>query len=358
MEIFLFFWDRRITIAKITGIFFVLGILVILLSRVEYEASTTLMPESQSPQSTASSLLQQYGGFLGVGGSGGQVGGEAIPTSLYPDVISSVPYQVELMNVPLTFSTLDTTLTAHEYFRDIYPPSTTDYIKKYTIGLPGQLMSLLKGGSEEKELEPIVSEIDRDSIISLTGQQRSTIGKLKDRVSIINEGGLVTVTAEFPDPQAAAELGHAGIRLLKEYVREYRTQKANEELKFVRKQVKEAKQRFKEAQVKLAEFRDSNMNLATARAQTKEQELQSQYDLAFDLYNTLSQRLEQAKLKVQENTPVFTTIAPIQVPTSNSKPNTELILVVSVFAGLLLSVFIIIGKKLWSVIRVKLSERK
>lgn len=346
MEVALFFWDRRITIAKITGAFLIFGILIAMLSRVEYQASATLLPETQSPQSSASNLLRQYGGLLGVSG-GGNIGGETISPSLYPDIVASLPYQVELMNEPVYFSTMDTTMTPHEYFREFYPPSAIDYIKKYTIGLPGQILNIFRGSKQETFQSQIVNKINRESVISLSGEQRSTIGKLRNSFTINQEEGLVTLTAEFPDPQAAAEIGLAGINLLKEFVREYRTQKANEELKFVREQVNEAKQRFEKAQLQLAEFRDSNVTLSTAKAQTREQELQSQYDLAFDLFNTLSQNLEQAKLRVQENTPVFTTVEPFQIPSGKSAPNTRLIILMYTFIGLFISILFVLGKKQW-----------
>lgn len=346
MDLVLILWDKRITIVKITIAFFILGLIIAILSPVEYEASASLLPETQSSQNSASGLLRQYGGILGIGG--GNIGEEGISPSLYPDIVASTPYQIELMNEPIRFSTLDTTLTPHEYFREIHRSSILDFVKKYTIGLPGQVLNLFK----RKELGVVngskLTKENRDAVISLSSEQRSTISKLSDRLIINQDGGLVTLTAEFPDPQAAAEIGHAGINLLKQYVREYRTQKANDELNFVREQLKEAKQRFEEAQLKFAEFRDSNVNLSTAKAQTREQELRSQYDLTFDVYNNLAQNLEQAKLRVQENTPVFTTVEPFQVPTTNSKPNVKLIIFIAVFLGLVISLAYVLSEKMWS----------
>lgn len=356
MEIFFFFWDRRITIGKMVGFFFVLGVFVVLFSRVEYQASATFVPETQSTQSSAGNLLQRYGGMLGVGG-GGQIGGGGISTGLYPDIISSLPYQVELTNEPLYFSSMDTTLTLREYFQDRYPLSAIDYVKKYTLGLPSQIINLFSSSEESNEQSSFLTKVNRDSVVSLPSVQRSAAGKLASRINIEQDEGLVTLTAELPDSRAAAELGQAAIELLKEYVREYKTQKAGKELEFVREQVKEAKKRFEEAQMKLAEFRDSNINLATAKAQTREQELQSEYDLTFDIYNRLAQNLEQAKLKVQEDTPVFTTIEPFQVPTSNSKPNTGMILLASVFIGLIVGIIFVIIHKIWAVLHWQIHRR-
>lgn len=349
----LFFWERRRLIAKITGAFFILGIVIVLLSRVEYQSSTTLLPESQSSGSMASSLLQRYGGMLGMRGSTG--GGEGgLSTGLYPKIIESLPYQVELMNEEVYFSSLDTTLTIHEYFQNEYPPSSLEYIKRYTLGLPGQLRNLFSSDSSGARKVTVVKKIARDSVVSLPGEQAGTAGKLKNRITINHgEEGLLTLTAEFPDPNAAAEVGQAAINILKEYVRDYRTQKAKKELEFAREQVQEAKKRFEEAQNKLAEFMDSNVNLATAKAKTRQQELQSKYDLAFSLYNSLSQNLQQAKLKVEERTPVFTTVEPFRIPGGPSKPNTSLIIIVFTLLGFLIGLGYLLFGQLWKEIRKK-----
>lgn len=357
-EIILFFWDKRFTILKFAVAFFVLGLLIVWLSRVEYQAETTLLPESQSSQNVGSNLLRQYGGMLGIEGRGNN-SGNVISPSLYPDIIASAPYQVELMNVPVYFSSLDTTLTPHQYFQsENYPLSAGDYIVNYTIGLPWQIPKMFQSNKKKKmSQEDIISKINPDSVISLSSPQRSTIGTLSNRLVIDQSDGIITLSVKLPDPRASAEVGQAAITLLKEYVKEYRTQKANEELQFVENQVEEAEKRFEKAQQQLADFQDSNVNIATAKAQTKEQELQSQYDLTFDIYNSLRQQLEQAKLKVQEDTPVFTTVEPFQVPTSNSEPKTELLIMAFTFLGVVIASVYIVGKRQWKNFQLYISDR-
>ena len=75
-----------------------------------------------------------------------------------------------------------------------------------------------------------------------------------------------------------------------------------------------AELRFEEAQINLAKFRDSNQGILTASARTEEQRLDSEYSIAFNLYNTLTQQYEVAKLELQEETPLFKTLEPVQVP--------------------------------------------
>ena len=56
--------------------------------------------------------------------------------------------------------------------------------------------------------------------------------------------------------------------------------------------------------------------------------------LTFNVYNTLAQKLEQDKLRVQEQTPVYTIIEPATVPLKASAPKKMLILVGFIFITL------------------------
>lgn len=315
----------------------VLGLLIALFSPKEYSTEATLMPESQSAQSGASGLLQQYGGMLGIGGAslqGGQEG--SIPPQLYPNIVQSLPYQVELMNTEVYFSRYDTTATVHEYFSEIHSPfSLVGFVKGYTLGLPGKIIGLFE--SEEEQNIPLPQKVDRNEVLSLTKEQMGTVNNLQQRLSISvdQETGILTLTSEFPDPRAAAEIGRVGINLLKESVKEYRTEKARQNLEFVQEQVEEARKRFEEAQQRLAEFRDSNRNLATAKAQSREQELQSRYDLTFNLYNSLSQREEQAKLDLQEETPVLSVLQPVSVPLNDNTSGLMILIVSGMLGGVI-----------------------
>lgn len=329
------FWSDRWLIAKITGAFVVLGILIALLSPVEYQTSAVLMPEMESNQGAAGSLLERYGGMLGISAPADMGNMTTIPPQLYPKIVESVPYQWELVNTPVTFAAHDTTVTAYTFFEDIYSPSLLSYLKGYTMGLPGKVISLFKSGEEEGP--PPLNVMGPDSIYTLTEKQKAIIEGMRGRISVSQdqESGIVTLTVSMPDARAAAETGKAALQLLKAYVREYRTQKVAADLAYIAQQMGRARREFEAAQNRLAEFRDSNISLTSARAQTEQQELQSQYDLAFNLYNSLRQQHEQAKLKVQKSTPVFSVLQPVTLPLKKSEPNRKLIVIVSLLLGLI-----------------------
>ena len=307
------------------------------------------MPEAQSSQSKASSLLQQYGGLLGISGSTASGMEGSIPHQLYPNIVQSLPFQVELMNTKVHFSRYDTTATIYQFYNDIYDPfSLVGVIKGYTIGLPGKIIGLFKEEQPEKALP---ASVNRDTVLSLTKYQMNVVKILQDqlRASVDQQTGVIMLKGDFPDPQAAAEISHAGITLLKKYIRDYRTNKAKRDLEFIKEQVTEAKQRFNDAQSRLANFRDSNVNLTTAKAQTREQQLQSKYNLAFNLYNSLSQQLEQARLQVQEKTPVFTILQPVRVPLKKSSPKRLRIIIISCILGIVISLGVILIQDWWAI---------
>ncbi|MDX1638057.1 MAG: Wzz/FepE/Etk N-terminal domain-containing protein [Balneolaceae bacterium] len=337
-------WDERFFIAKVTGVFVIIGLLVALLSPKEYQTGATLMPELQSSQSTASNLLQQYGGLLGMSGGNLDAGQQGmIPPTLYPQIVQSLPFQLELLNKRVHFAEFDTTTTVYTFFDEVYTPSVFSYIMAYTVGLPGKIIGLIKG--EEETDQPLPQGFATDSVVSVTKGQMEVIDNMRERVtvSLNEETGVINLMVEMPDPNAAAQVGKTSIALLKEYMTNYRTRKAKEDLEQAQQQLEEVRQRFEEAQNRLAEFRDSNVNLATAKAQTREQRLQSEYDLAFNVYNSLSQQVEQAKLKVQEQTPVVSILQPVQVPLEDTTSGLLILILITLLGFLLSLVWILLS---------------
>jgi LPS O-antigen subunit length determinant protein (WzzB/FepE family) len=55
--------------------------------------------------------------------------------------------------------------------------------------------------------------------------------------------------------------------------------------------------------------------------------------------------LEQAKLQVAKDTPIFSTIKPVTIPTEKSAPKRSLILVIWAFFGFVVSVGVVLVKE-------------
>lgn len=325
-------WDNRSTIYKFVAVGVVLGLAVALLSPKEYKSGATLMPEVQSTESGASRLLQQYGGLLGMGGSADLGSSGMIPPQLYPQIVSSLPFQLELLNQEVEFKDFGTTTSVYNFFDEVYTPSVFSYVREYTIGLPGKVIGLFK---EDVPKRALPQGFETDSVLSVSKDQMAIIDNMRERVSISlsEETGVINLSVTMPDAYASAQVAKTSIGLMREYVTNYRTRKAEEDLKFAREQMQTAMENFETAQNKLAEFRDSNINLSSARAQTQQQRLQSEYDLAFNVYNTLAQQVEQAKLKVQEQTPVVSVLQPVQVPVDDETSGLKILILFTFLLG-------------------------
>lgn len=341
-------WNRRTFIIKVTTVFVVVGVLIALLAAVEYKASATLLPEEKSQSSRASGLLEQYGGVIGLGGSNLDLDQqESISPELYPEIVNSIPYQLELLNEPITFARYDTTVSSYTFFKEVYSPSVFGYIKEYTIGLPGKIVGLF---TPDDPPDPLPKGFPADSVVTLTKGQNAVVEKMKDRISVIldDDNGTIKLSVKMPDPKATADLGKVSIELLKNYVTDYRIRKATQDLEFTQEQMQKARQEFEEVQLRRAEFEDQNVGALTAKAETKRQRLESEYDLTFNKYSSLAQKVESAKLKVQEKTPTFSVLKPIQLPVDNFKPQRKLIVIISFIIGLLLSVGYVLSSEVLS----------
>ncbi len=346
-------WESRRLIAKIIGGFIFIGLLVAFLSPVEYQTEATLMPEMPNQQGQVGSMLQKYGGLLGLSGSSFDFSQKStIPPQLYPRIVKSLPFQLQLLEQEVYFVSYDTTTTVFVFFNDIYTPSIFSFIKKYTIGMSGKVKEWILDGNKPPEFP---SEFETNDILHLTKEQMEVIENMWERikVSLDEESGVITVSSEMPDPVAAAIVGNTAIKLLTEYLKEYHTQKAMVDLRFVQEQYDKARQRFQKTQLALAEFRDKNRNVATSKAQTELEQLQNERDLAFNVYNSLAQQLEQARITVQEQTPVFKTLQPVQVPIEKSWPLRKFILLISILLGLIVGIMYALAKVFYTEVLLK-----
>jgi uncharacterized protein involved in exopolysaccharide biosynthesis len=322
-------------IVKVVALGAVIGVIAALLSPKEYKSAATLMPEySTESQGGASSLLRQYGGLLGVSGGSYTNNSNAIRVDLYPNIVQSTNFQLKLMDQPFYFSDINQEATLFDYYTELNSPGVLGVIKSYTIGLPGKILGAIL---PKKELMTTVpGEASESMVLNLSKEEFEVISTLRQKItaSLDEESGIVSVSVTLPDNVAAAAVTEYTIKELTEYLTEYRTEKVLRDLTFVEEQLATAEARFEEAQLTLAEFRDSNQGMLSARAQTEEQRLNSEYQIAFNLYNGLTQQYEEAKLKVQEETPVFKTLEAVQVPLQDETSGAMILIVFIMLSGI------------------------
>ncbi|GET29316.1 Wzz/FepE/Etk N-terminal domain-containing protein [Prolixibacter sp. SD074] len=332
------FWEGRKTIIKTVAIFAVLGLLVALFSAKQYTAATTMVPQGADGQSKLGSLsgLAAMASFnLNLGGA------SDITPAVYPQIISSVPFQLELMNTKLTFKGIGHPVSLFDYYTEYSKPTVFGYIKKFTIGLPGVILKAIRGKPEEG------ASTGYKGPIRLSEDQKEVQKKLADLVSIDynDKDGYVTLTCNMPEALPAAQLAQHTQKMLQQYITDFKVKKAKASLEFVQQRYDETKKQFEKAQNGLARFRDRNKNVSTAMAQTELDRLSSNYNLIYGVYTELAKQLEQAKIQVKEDTPVFTIIEPVSVPLEKSKPKRAMILIIWIFLGGIIGTGMVFGRE-------------
>jgi len=343
------FWEGRKTILKSILCFTMFGVLIALISPKEYTAVTSMVPQSGQQENKLgglSSLAAMAGFNLDATG-----GGDVLTPLVYPQIVTSTPFQLELMNSTFSFSEVDHPISLFEYYTKIASPGIISIVKKYTIGLPGTIISAIKG-----KKEPVTS--GKNGPISLTNDQEGVRKMLENKVvlDLDSKQGFLTLTASFPEALLSAQVAEKASQLLQQYITQYKINKATDQLNFINQRYQEVKEEFENAQEKLARFRDENKNVTSAIARTQEERLQGEYTIALNVYNELAKQLEQSKIKVKEETPVFSILEPAIVPIEKSKPKRSLIIAIWLFLGGIVGTGIVFGKEFTKGIRDRWNE--
>lgn len=329
-------WSERRMVLMVMGGAAAIGLLVALGSGVEYSAKTRILPYRSG--------LGSVGGLSGLAGLAGirlptGSADQTITADLYPEVAKSQDFRIELAETPLFFSSLGREASTVEYFRDLRDTPLMELLATYTIGLPGQVSSLLRrsgptvvSGAAVSDSAPRLASYDRKFL--------KMVKQLDKRLSIFvdKRTSIITITGQLPDPYAAADLVRVTSDQLMKRIIDYESRKAGEQFRFVGEQYELAKSRFETAQRDHAAFADRNRVLMSATSQIERDRLQREYDLAFEVYQEFSRELEQARIKMNQDTPVFAVLEQVTVPTDRTSPRRTQIMLVALFIGALVGI--------------------
>ncbi len=349
-------WDGKKTIIICTAVFIVLGLVMALTMKRSYTVSSTMVPQMSSrSNSSLSSLASLAGVDLGMTNTGGD-----LSPLIYPQIVSSVPFRLELMNTPLHYEKADTMVSMYTYAKEYNKPTVGSYILKYTIGLPGTLLGLLRkekpdpvfvdaAGVGETTPKPLMITKDEERMIKLIAQNVS--------LAVDKKEGYLTLTVNGSEPVQTAELAMKAQQLLQEEITRFRTEKAKDNLDYVQARYDEVKQEAEGLQAQLAAIRDRSQDMPTTRARIDQERIQSKYNVSSAIYSEMAKQLEQAKMQVKRDTPMLTIIQPVTVPRqpSNSRAKT---LVIWTFLGFVLGCGIVLAKGYWPKVKEMFSSKE
>lgn len=302
-------WAGWKFIFTVSVFFAFIGIVVALLSPIVYTSSSTFILSSGIDDNKSS-----IGGVASLVGInlGGMTSDSQIPATMYPTVVESVEFKRQLLD---EYIDQDKTLKLKSFLIDYYSVNLDDFTTKNN--------------------EFFVSEGD-DNLFKI-------LEKIIN-ISVNEKDGFVSISANMPTSEYAANTCINARKILQTIVINTKIKSAKENLNFTQEQLNLKKIEFDEIQDRIAYFEDSNLNIINSKYKNELSKLKAEFQIINSVYTELSKRLEQSKLQVNQDTPVFSIVKEASMPVLRSSPKRTLMVLIFGIFGLLISVTYVIAK--------------
>ncbi len=286
-----------------------------------YSCRVLLAPETSNKNSTAglASLASTLG--VSVGGDLGVSSGVVSP-EFYPDLMQSVDFKTALFSVKVKRKEDKRAMTYYDYLNNEWKnPWWSNW-----FGLR----------APDKAKDTIVNPFE------LTGEQARIADMINSNVncSINNVTGLISINVTAQDPYVAALLADSVKTRLQEFLTEFRTSKARNDLEYALSLQTQAKKDYERIRQVYVDYMDTNNDVVLMSERRKQTDLENEMQLLYNNYSTLSAQVIADRAKVREVTPAFMTLQSATVPLGPSGPKKFQIVLIS----LCLAVF---GTTIW-----------
>jgi len=271
-----------------------------------YQVEVKLAPEYNNGSSGMGSL-GSLASMVGIN-IGDMQTTDAITPTFYPDLMKSTNFIVPLFDVEVR--------TKDGKFRG----TLADYLTKHQkISFFDKIMAKFKKPKKEdgvydpnRRVDPFrMNKAESDLAQGISGSIDCDVDKKTDIISI-------TTTAQ--DPLVAALFADTVMARLQNFITDYRTQKARSDMEHLETLLEEAYEDYQTKMNEYATFVDTHQDLVLETYQSHEEALENEMQAAYNVYSTLQQQVQLANAKVQERTPVFTTIQNSTVPVKHAGP--------------------------------------
>ena len=317
----------------------VLGVLIAITTPNQYTASSMFTP-NYGASSSGSSGLKGLASLAGVNLGSMSESSKEISPLLYSKIIEGASFKKELLDSPLkNIPEID---SLKEYFnQEKLSLSIGGTLKKYTIGLPSIIFGFFKEDQEQSSVDMLTG------IESITDEEQELFEQIDEVLSInINDkDGFIEIISNSKNPQVAAQVAKNAELILQEQIIAIKTKSSLELQRYLETQYTEKRLLLIKAQDRLSDFKDRNLSIGTNSFSNQQTRLESELRTAGVVFDNVVTQLEQVKLQVAKDVPVFSNVKPVVVPYEKSAPRRSLICVIYVFLGFVLSVGFVLVKE-------------
>ncbi len=329
-------WKKRKMIIKWCIVGAILGLIIGFSIPETYNASVTLAPElEQKAGSNVSSIASMMGVNL-------NNSIDAINAEMFPDVVHSTPFIVELFDLPVTFERKGEMITTSllDYMKNYQRSAWWSYIPQ----IPGKILGLF---SKKEETNVDIAALNPNN---LPKKERGVVGFFAENiiVSVDIKSLKTTISLDLQDPQVVYVVVNAVVDNLKEYMSDYRSSKARQDVENLSVICEQRKADYYKAQQAYARHMDSNKSVILQSAQAEQERLQQEMNLAYQVYSQVAQQLEGARITEQQAKPVFAIVQPPVIPLHKVAPSkAKLLIVFTLLAGCCAAIWILFGEDLF-----------
>jgi len=341
IEIIKSIYEERKLLTKAVIASIALGIIVALFSSNQYTSNSTFIPQL-SNESKPSSSLSGLASLAGINLD--QSSGSEISPLLYPQILNSNPYRLDILSSKILYKSENISIRDYILLQNNF--NFFGLIKKYTIGLPGIILSNFKSDINIEEFDL--------NIYKISEEDNKLFNSIDNLINItINEKeGLITLSSTDKNQSIPAQIVRNAEKILQQKIIELKVKSSQELLNFSENQFKNKTNELNNLLDRIAIFRDQNLNINSSLYQNKLDRLLSEAQIIQSVVQQLASQVEQAKLQVSKDTPVFTVIKPVSIPFEKSAPRRSLIVIIFGFLGLIGSIGFILLKsptsEIWS----------
>lgn len=315
-------------IAYVTVALTIMGLAYSILAPHEYTSQARVIREAQSdaPPSLSGSLSALQGFGINFGGAS-----SGLTPDAYPSIMKSREVRLAVARDTFYFNDVEREMSFIEYQAlqgGVFGQVLTG-LQDYTIGLIGRLIDGRSATetSQTGGLVPQLEEKEEKAIQAIEGM----VG-----VSVDPETGIMSISVTAPESKLAAAMAQRSIDHLSERVRGILTEKARQNLSFIRNRFEEAANELQTAEARLTTFVDRNQSIQSAALRTEQDRLERQVRFKSNLYSELQARVSQAEIDLKKSEPVITVIEAPIAPLQRSAPQRTLIVMASFIFGLVL----------------------
>ena len=338
-------WKGKKFIITVTVVFMFLGLISALTMTRIYTSKVTLVPELGK---STSSSLSSLSSMLGLGGMTMGSSADTYHVTVYPEVVASTPFVAKMFDMRVTDPKkgIDTTLIGYLTRERFSIGNVIGYVTK-------PIFSLFSNKEEETKGNEL-------NLFHLTKEQDRIVKTMNKaiQVDVDKKTGETTIQVTMDNPVIAATVADTVCKHLREYIVEYRTRKAREDLENYKKIADESYQRYLKASKAYAYYQDHNRGLILNAVISEGSRLSNELQIASQLYQQMKLQAEMARGKVIDEKPVFAIIQPATVPLLPQNSRAKVLLIWT-FVGFILScAWVLYGKEYWQKGKTMLNEIK